>query len=79
MKVDVKFSRASESLTLTLFSSEFKSPTDYEEGLEILYILCGDFGVDPEIELEDFKKILQEKFKANENFAIEVSEEGAEL
>ena len=44
--------------TLKFAYSSFESQKDYVNALTLLFMVCGDYQLDPELELEDFQQII---------------------
>lgn len=79
MLLDVNFEKAEETAKLTFFCKELNEEKDYSLALAILTTFCGDFALEPELEIEDLQEIAG---KANEgeakSFTFFINEEELE-
>lgn len=65
--------------TLKFAFSNFKGPKDYTNALTLLFMVCGDYQLDPELEMEDFEEIIQStKESGKDSICFYISEEGLE-
>ncbi len=81
MLVDIKIIEKPEIHTKAIFKlSDFDNDHKIKESLAIIFMIAGDYALDPEIEVEDLKGFISmaiEKGKAK--LALFISEDGLEL
>lgn len=60
MNVNVQFTSDQSEIILRLPLEDFKRPHDFEEALSIIEIFSGEFGIDPELDLQDFRSLVDD-------------------
>ncbi|MFT6633451.1 MAG: hypothetical protein ACJAS4_003421 [Bacteriovoracaceae bacterium] len=81
MLVDIQIITKPELGTKAIFKVEdFKSAKDYKESIAIIFMICADYYLDPEIGIEDLEGFVQQaKSKSMANLALFADEDGIEL
>ena len=81
MLVDIKFEKTPIIQTKAIFELvNFKTELDYKEGLGITLMICGDYYLDPEFEVDDLKGFVAQGLEnAKDKLTLFVSEDGLEL
>lgn len=65
--------------TLKFAYKSFQSQKDYVNALTLLFMVCGDYQLDPELELEDFQQIISASQESGkEHICFYIGEEGLE-
>ena len=81
MLVDIQVIVKPDIATKAIFKVEdFKSAKDYKESIAIIFMICADYCLDPELEPEDLEGFVQQaKQKSKANLALFADEDGIEL
>ena len=80
MNVNISFHPKDHMAFLNFSVEDFKSDLQLKECLAIVAIICGDFYLDPELEIEDIEQFVEAaKEKQKTQLVFELSEEGLEL
>jgi hypothetical protein len=79
MLTEFKVDPKNQECTLTFQFSNFTSPASYQNALSLIFIVCADFQLDPELEMADFEEIIQaSKESGKDAITFFISEEGLE-
>jgi hypothetical protein len=80
VKIDVVQNAKDHTYTLTVKLDQFKSLKEYEVLHNLINAISLDFDLDPEISVEDLKKIVAEaKVEESEEVTIDIGKEGIDL
>lgn len=81
MLVNIEIESKPEFMTKATFAlSNFSLEKDFQECLAIICMISGDYYLDPELDLDDLKKFVEQgKENQNTNMTLFISEEGLEL
>ncbi|MCO4795070.1 MAG: hypothetical protein KC493_15240 [Bacteriovoracaceae bacterium] len=80
MKIDVDFDNDTESVMISFFPKEFNSKRDFSLSLNIIQTFCGDFDLDPELEIEDIAELMKTmEEREKEFFVFIINEDGIEV
>jgi hypothetical protein len=81
MIVNIEIVEKPELATKATFNVEdFKNSKDYKECTAIIFMICADYYLDPEIGLEDIEGFVQQaKEKSKAKLALFADEDGIEL
>ncbi len=77
MNIDVQFTSDQTEIVLRLPVVEFKRPADFDAALSILEIFAGEFGVDPELDEQDLRSLVDDANSAKVTHLIfKINEDG---
>lgn len=80
MKIDVAQNGKDHTYTLTIKLDQFKNLKEYEVLHNLINAVSLDFDLDPEITIEDLKKIVHEaKNEEADEIFIDIGKEGIDL
>ena len=80
MKIDVTQNAKDHTYTLTIKLDQFKNLKEYEVLHNLINAVSLDFDLDPEITIDDIKKIVSEaKAEEAEEIFIDIGKEGIDL
>lgn len=79
MNCNFVIDQKSHDARLTFKFNDFKDLKDYQNALTLIFIVSGDYQLDPELELEDFQGIIESsKESGKEAITFFINEEGLE-
>lgn len=80
MKLDIIQDHKEHTYTMTIKIDQFKNLREYETIHNLINAISLDFDLDPEVTLEDLKKIVAEaKIESAEEITIEIGIEGIDI
>lgn len=80
MKLDIIQDHKEHTYTMTIKIDQFKNLREYETIHNLINAISLDFDLDPEVTLEDLKKIVAEaKIESAEEITIEIGKEGIDI
>jgi len=80
MIVDIDIDKFSKSYLLNFEIKNFKSPDDYKMAVGIVTCFSNDYDLDPELDHEDMKEIVEKTVELEkEKFVFEINEDGIEV
>lgn len=81
MIVDIQVIEKPEISSKVIFETKnFTKEKDFKEALAIIFMVCGDYYLDPELEVEDLQGFLEKASeKKKDKLALYISEDGLEL
>ncbi len=79
MKCDINVNPKTYECTLDFKLSDFNAEKDYQNSLAILCMVAGDYSLDPEVELSEFKELVQQGINDQKDvIQFLIDEEGIE-
>lgn len=79
MNCNFEIDHKSHDATLNFKFSEFKELRSFQDALTLIFIICADYQLDPELELEDFQQIIESsKESGKEGISFYINEDGLE-
>lgn len=79
MKCDINVNPKTYECTLDFNLKDYTQDKDYQNSLAILAMVSGDYNLDPEIELDEFKGLIQKGLDDNKDvIQFLIDEEGIE-
>lgn len=80
MLVDIDIDKFSKGYRLKFPVEVFKSEDDFKMGITIITVFSLDFDLDPDLEVEDMKEILEKCQELQKPmFTVEIGDEGIEV
>ena len=80
MKIDISQNSKDHTYNLTIKLDQFKNLKEYEVLHNLINAIALDFDLDPEITIEDLKKIVTEaKMEEAEEVFIDIGKDGIDL
>lgn len=79
MNCDISVNPKTFECTLEFKLENFHTEKDYQDSLAVLSMISGDYSLDPEIELDEFKKLIGQGLNNNKSLIqFLIDEEGIE-
>lgn len=79
MNCNFEIDHKTHDATLNFKFSDFKDLRSHQDALTLIFIICADYQLDPELELEDFQGIIESsKESGKEGISFFISEDGLE-
>lgn len=80
MIVDIDIDKFSKSYLLNFEVKNFNSPDDYKMAVGIVTCFSNDYDLDPELNHEDMKEIVEKTIELEkEKFVFDINEDGIEV
>lgn len=80
MKIDIQQDSKDHTFTLTIKIDQFKTQKDYETLHNLINAISLDFDLDPEISIEDLKKITSEaRNEEAEEIVCDIGQDGIDV
>lgn len=81
MQVNIEIIEKPEIGTKATFNiKDFNTPKDFKESMAIIFMICADYYLDPELEIEDLIGFIEQaKERTKDKLALFADESGIEL